>query len=928
MIYLRKQFIICTVFLFSIPFNLMGENPEKLVFEISPKLNVYDKDDYQAEKVNWDVSIDIKGRTFFANNKGLLEYDGERWKLYPTESSLRSVFAKGDTIYVGGIKFAGYYTRENNGLTFHKLEQLPTEYQDYWKIYEFDDEIVYQTFSKLYFINSSNKIKSFNTSFTTYSYASEKNIFYHIVDENLHSYTPITSSEKTIASVKNLCPKIQFIHSINNDSILLGDVYKGLFLFEKGIVKPIKNNLSDLLKRYRINKGIPLENGYYAFGTFDGGVIVGDIHGTIKYHININNGLFNNRIHGLAYQNGSLWIATGNGVAVANLTLPLQFMKDPMNKLGKIMDIIKADHNQYYIATNKGVFRGEISSENYVHYLELIEETRGQAWKFIKIDNEIFLGHSDGLFQILDNKINKITNIKGITNIIPTPYDSSIFIGNTFTGLCILQKNEEQWEVINNHFLGGIIPRDIFSISSTEILISAFNRELYLIKLSNEHTEIEEIKKLHNTTELSNAKEIRIGNLNSLPLILTGTSKKYIYKNNKLDSLPSPWNYATFASDIIDNKQLILRNNSLELVDNNTFKKLPSSIALLGSELIYQYENITVFDDSLFCFLLTDGLSFINIKELPIQEKTEVPIEIISTQFSDKKTNQNAVIENLNEVPFQFNSVAFLFTDFDWEDDSRYQYKLKNYQDNWFETNKGEVAFQNLSNGTYTFMVRKNEGELIQTISFKILPPWYASSIAYLIYFVLFIVLSWFIFKLHQTLLRKQKFNLLLAERQKLNQLRLQNNNRVLTQEKKVLNQQVHHSEDKLSKLLIDKEQQEELINRINNEIKNIEKEQYFVKPTGLKKIHKIIEKNSSPTKEALLFEHHDRFFFALKSKHPNLKEDDIKLCGYLLMSKSSKEIAPLFHITERSVELKRYRLRKKIGLPKGDSLLDYLKSI
>ena len=62
-----------------------------------------------------------------------------------------------------------------------------------------------------------------------------------------------------------------------------------------------------------------------------------------------------------------------------------------------------------------------------------------------------------------------------------------------------------------------------------------------------------------------------------------------------------------------------------------------------------------------------------------------------------------------------------------------------------------------------------------------------------------------------------------------------------------------------------------------------------------------------------------------IKSLHPNLTPSDLKLCAYLRLNLSSKEIAPLLHISSRSVEIKRYRLRKKMGLEHEKSLVEYI---
>ena len=51
----------------------------------------------------------------------------------------------------------------------------------------------------------------------------------------------------------------------------------------------------------------------------------------------------------------------------------------------------------------------------------------------------------------------------------------------------------------------------------------------------------------------------------------------------------------------------------------------------------------------------------------------------------------------------------------------------------------------------------------------------------------------------------------------------------------------------------------------------------------------------------------------------------DLKLCAYLRMNLSSKEIAQLENISVRGVEISRYRLRKKLQIPTETNLFDFL---
>lgn len=72
----------------------------------------------------------------------------------------------------------------------------------------------------------------------------------------------------------------------------------------------------------------------------------------------------------------------------------------------------------------------------------------------------------------------------------------------------------------------------------------------------------------------------------------------------------------------------------------------------------------------------------------------------------------------------------------------------------------------------------------------------------------------------------------------------------------------------------------------------------------------------------------YDNFLGMLVTRFPTLKKNDLKLCAYLKMGLSSKEIASLLNTNLRSVETARYRLRKKLGLDGGENLTGFLQSI
>ncbi len=98
------------------------------------------------------------------------------------------------------------------------------------------------------------------------------------------------------------------------------------------------------------------------------------------------------------------------------------------------------------------------------------------------------------------------------------------------------------------------------------------------------------------------------------------------------------------------------------------------------------------------------------------------------------------------------------------------------------------------------------------------------------------------------------------------------------------------------------------------------------------KKLIKKIDGSIGHDDEWSIFEYnfnqvHQEFFNQIQDKHPNLTPKDLKICAYIKMDLSTKEIAPLMNISVRGVETQRYRLKQKLDLESDKSVVDYVRN-
>ena len=96
-----------------------------------------------------------------------------------------------------------------------------------------------------------------------------------------------------------------------------------------------------------------------------------------------------------------------------------------------------------------------------------------------------------------------------------------------------------------------------------------------------------------------------------------------------------------------------------------------------------------------------------------------------------------------------------------------------------------------------------------------------------------------------------------------------------------------------------------------------------------LLELKKLVRNQSSNHSNQNIFEEHfdllnDNFIKRLSKAYPFISFEELKMCALLKMKLSTKEIASKLNLSSRGIETKRYRLRKKLNLPKGENLIQF----
>ena len=165
-------------------------------------------------------------------------------------------------------------------------------------------------------------------------------------------------------------------------------------------------------------------------------------------------------------------------------------------------------------------------------------------------------------------------------------------------------------------------------------------------------------------------------------------------------------------------------------------------------------------------------------------------------------------------------------------------------------------------------------------------------------------------------------------------------NNKIIEIQKKIneleknkLNNELKYKAETLTGFALDISRKNELIKDVNNTLKKHKKSSSKeVKEIANELFHKVNQQYLI-NEELKHFqdnvdEVNQKFFAKLEKKYPELTMNEKKTCGLIRIGLNSKDIASLYNISVKSVEMNRYRIRKKIGLPTNHGLSNFLQNI
>ncbi len=878
-----------------------------------------------------------------------MEFNGAKWTLYVSlnQTTIRSVNVIEDLIYTGSYREFGYWEQNIYGtLKYTSLSQklnIPfLDDEEIWNIIAIDDCILFQSLSRIYIYNQQTQAYSIIESDTTIYkiFKVNESIYFQKVKEGVYEIEngkPKLVSNNSILK-ENLLVNI-FYH---NDTILFETEDAGFYQLIDGELNKWNIPANETLSRIRIYNSIQLKDKSFLLGSISNGIIHLTPEGHINYQIDQTSGLSNNTVLSVFEDlENNIWLGLENGINCINIKSPFRIYNDKKGNIGSINASI--NFNGYlYLGTNQGLFYKKVEDNSTV--FTLLEGTQGAVWCLTNIDNTLFCGHNSGTFVVNGTKADLVLDVLGTWGIKKIDTRNDLLLQGNYNGLNVIENVNGSWK-LRNKIKGFDISSRYFEIlNPTEVLVSHEYKGVFKVTLDSNLT-----KAIRIDQDLSVSKGAKSSLVKYQNDILY-SYKEGVFKYNKkqqkfikdtiYSELFNKENYTSgkLVVDTKSNKLWGFSKYNISYIAPRKLSDVPKintiSLPINLRNDVSGYENITYIKDNLYLYGTSQGYILIDLDKM-IDTTFKISLNSISTstykheyKFNLINKNEAGVFKN-NENNIEF---EFSIPEYKKYIVAEYQFKLDGIYNEWSKwSTSSNALFENLPHGNYTFYVRARLGnqfsENTETYSFTVERPWYISNIAIAGYLFLILLFSLLMHNIYKRYYRKQREKLLEKTQQELELKELENKQQLMHFNNDKLRQDIENKNRELGISTMSLIKKNEFLNTIKKELLKAQDNK------NLKQVIKIIDRNLNNTDDWHAFEeafnNADKDFLKkIKSIHPSLTSNDLRLCAYLRLNLSSKEIAPLLNISARSVEVKRYRLRKKMNLEHDDSLTDYILKI
>ncbi len=956
------------LFVFGSPFLTLGQLG-------MPGVRNFSKEDYKAGTQNWAVGQSSHGFIYSGNNKGLVEFNGSSFALYsmPNGTIVRSLYVdENRSVYVGGQGEFGVFEHNERGVLSYRsltvnIPEAFAEFEDVWKVFKQNDDFVFCTEKAIYMCTPHDQVQvvmSEAARFENFFFVDNRVYvqvkgrgLYALIDGKLESVMRGSVDDRMVG----LIPQ-------DDGGLMVVTETAGLFRLSMGVPVPWNGQVSSELIEYRATSVVALSDGRLAFGTVKNGLLISDADLQIQSRLTAQSGLQNNTVLNLFEDaRNNLWLALDNGLDHVVFSTPFLYLNEGSGIEGT--GYAAAHHNgALFVGTNLGVYQTRVTEGSEpIKRFAPVEHPLGQVWSMHEINGSLWLATHNGAKVLRGDSLLTLYDASGVWGFKPFSGRSQQVISGLYSGIAVFADPDE------NGILDTLLVLTGFEESARvleidnlgHIWVSHAYKGLFRLTLSDNVTKLVHSRRYGPEQGLDEDLFVNVTKIKG-ELVFTSPGGVYRYSHltDRIERHPDfseIFNDSTGVQRLIEDEygNVWFSTNDAFGVIKSSYRDNASSMEIkyfnqIHEGLVDGFEFVIALDHNRALIGQEDGFVIIDHSRA-YDDQFPFPLIInkVNTISETDSVLFGGVMERVLDqqiqatLAYDFNDLRFEFTIPYYEQSKpvRYRYRLIGFDRQWSEwTDRTDKEYTNLPAGNYAFEVQaiNDYGTLSETAryAFKVLPPFWASPLARATYAILMVLLvSVFL----AFIIRREKQK---TARFKADQLKHveekeaafkreseKSESELIALRNEKLRADINHKTSQLASATMHLVQKSEILMKLKTDLSKLSRNAPPDIERGMHQLIRTIESdiqldNNWEQFELYFDQVHENFFRRLRKKFPELTPKDQKLCAYLRMNLSTKEIAPLLNISVRGVEISRYRVRKKLGIDSETNLVEFIMDI
>lgn len=775
-VYYLYSVLFCALSLF-LSFDLYSQAPGIKHFKH------YSSNDYQHHVQNWAIAQAKNGILYVANQAGLLEYDGVSWRViqtpgYDTVHSL-AIDDETETIYVGGEGRIGMLRLQPDGSWGYEsllkyLGENAANFSTVWDTHYLKNAVYFRA-SKFLFRWSSGKMdvyepaagNSFKASFV------------------LNGVLLVQEGGRGLLRMENsgLKPmpgggafggkKLRVLVPYDERQTLLtgsrGEEFR-LYNTASGDVTSFPTAEYDYVTKHQLAHSVRLKGGNFAVATRSGGVVVIGQDGKLKHKLGDSYGLQAHVISSIFQDGlGNLWLALENGILKIAYASPVSMFAEQSGLRGIVHAVLRHSED-IYAGASTGLYYLESTGG-----FSRIEGMRGNCVSLAAVGDSILAATTTGVYQVKNKIPGLITQTDSKSLLVSRNYPGRVWCGDK-DGFVVLSSTDGRWEIKQR--IEGVNKeiRTIAEDNSGNVWLGTPGGTAYKLSFSanDDQPGVIAYDKSHKLPD----EEIRVVWAAGHVMFMTDNGlfrfdeKQEIFvTDNTLGDKFANAKYPIFrlAQDGNNNIWFHSRSKNYLAVPEvgNALKYthyLRPWLPTIQVNVVYpEPDGKTIWYaavNGLFRFDTTfEKIYTSNYKTFVRKVVINNRLIFSGGEFSAIGSPAKFVVEHSQRKNLHFEFAAPYF---EAEAQTEYRTQLNGLDDNWSEWSKKQQRdFTILDSGTYTFQVEAKNvyGDVGATdeFQFRILPPWYMTWWALLLYMAGFILVMFSLVKWRSIRLEKEK---------------------------------------------------------------------------------------------------------------------------------------------------------------------------